>query len=474
MKKDAEGKISRFKARLVAQGFDQEKGLDFEETFAPVAKFVSIRCLIAFAVQNGWFIDQLDVKTAYLYGDLDFDIYMYQPEGFLKEGEEDLVCKLEKGLYGLKQSGRLWNEKLDQTLKDIGFIQNQADNCVYVLIAKETRKNMMFLIVYVDDILIIGEREREMKEIKNILKEKFEIKDLGKANFILGIEIKIDREKEIIKLSQKDYINNLLIKYGMTETKNKTTPLSTNAYLTEVEESDEQFKDIILYQSIIGSLMYLMLGTRPDLAFSVSLLSQYASKPLKKHYIQVLRILRYINGSKNLELIYRKRKIELNRSIVINGYVDSDWAGDKEDRKSFSGHCFFVDSCLVSWKSKKQRSVALSTTEAEYIGIAEAVQEMDFLKMLFSEMRLKLHFPITIFNDNQGAICLTKNPEWKKRSKHIDIRYHYVRERVKNGILSLKYLETNEMPSDIFTKGLCKEKHEKFRRMLNLEDHQMP
>jgi hypothetical protein len=418
-------------------------------------KFVSIRTLIALATCFDWEIEQMDVKTAFLNGDLNEDIYMLQPEGF-QVGNGNLVCKLRKSLYGLKQAGRQWYQKIDSVLTTIGFNRSKCDNCVYIY-AKETQYTL-YIALYVDDLLIIGDNINLIKNIKTKLGEMFEMKDLGAAHFILGIEITRNRQQMVTKLSQLEYINRVLKRFGMDETRIAHTPLSPGIKLFQRifngKPTSEPY-NIKEYQSAVGSLMYAMLGTRPDLAYSVTALSQFNVDPSVDHWKSIKHIFRYLSSTKQLCLTY-SGKTE-NRHLY--GFTDSDWGGDNNDRRSISAYTFLLAHGAVSWQSKKQKTVALSSVEAEYMASTAATKEALWFRQFLSELMVKTRLPIPINSDSRGAIALTKNPEYHSRTKHIDIQYHFVRNHVIEGRIVFNYCPTSEMVADALTKAISTTQH---------------
>lgn len=454
VKTGADGSIERYKARLVAQGYSQKFGTDYDETFCPVIRLESLRALIALAVQNDLELHQIDVTTAFLNGELEEEVYMKQPEGFIKRGKEHLVCKLKRSIYGLKQSPRCWNSVLDDQLKKMGFVQSESDPCIY-----RAKEEMFIIGVYVDDIVLATKKEKKLNDVKQALAKRFDIKDMGKLHYFLGMKVIHNTEANKVWIGQPAYTQNILQKFGMENAKPVKTPVDTSTKLvkaTEVEESVDQR----LYQSAVGSLLYLSVGTRPDIAYAVSNVAKFASHPTTKHWTEVKRIMRYLKGTSNLGLLYSK-----NASSECVGYSDSDWGGDLDDRKSTSGYFFQISGGPVSWRSKKQSCVALSTAEAEYMALASAGQEAVWMRQLTAELCGSPMDKLTLFEDNQSAIQMTKNPQFHGRTKHIEIKYHFIRELVSNKVVQLQYCPTEEMIADMLTKGLSSDQ---FSRLLRL------
>ncbi len=401
----------------------------------------------------------MDITTAFLNGELKECIYMKQPEGFAVSGKEKLVCKLKKSLYGLKQSPRCWNEALDKHLKTMGFQQATSDPCIYTASGGE-----IFLIaVYVDDIILAGKSHERMKEVKRAIADKFAVRDMGELHHFLGVKIVQNKDSGDIWIGQEAYTRELLKKFKMEESKPMSTPVEIGSNLVKASNEDDLF-DKETYQSAVGSLLYLSTRTRPDIAYSVSSAARFSAKPTKEHWTAVKRIFRYLNGTVNLGLVYSKDKEQ-----ECQGYSDADWAGDLGDRKSTSGYIFKLSGGAISWRSKKQSCVALSTAEAEYIALASAAQESVWLQELLTSLKETKIKPTTIYEDNQSAICLAKNPQYHGRAKHIDIKYHFVRERVAAGDIKLEFCKSQDMIADIFTKGLSSPQFTKLREMLGMK-----
>lgn len=457
-KQDADGNVERYKARLVAQGYNQRYGEDYDETTSPVVRFESIRTLIGLAVKKELHLHQLDVGTAFLNGELKETIYMKQPEGFEILGKEHLVCKLKKSIYGLKQSSRCWNEALDKHLKSMGFKQSNNDPCIYTL---ETDEETFIIAVYVDDIILAGNNQKRIDEFIKMIGDRFDIRDMGKMNHFLGVKIEYFSAGRIW-IGQPSYTRNLLKKFSMENSKPVATPVEIGSKLIKSNETDK-LVDPEMYQSVVGQLLYLSTRTRPDIAYAVSNVARFSSKPSQQHWIAVKRIMRYLNGTIDYGLLYEKNS-------TIEGFSDADWAGDLNDRKSTSGYVFMMSGAAISWNSKKQTCVALSTAEAEYIALSKASQESIWLRRLLADMGEKQPNATIINEDNQSAIAMTKNPQFHGRAKHIDMKYHYVREQVKSNEIQLKYCQSGDMIADIMTKGIGRVQFDKLRTMIGLKN----
>ena len=462
VKKNADGSIERNKARLVAQGYSQEEGLDYDETFSPVVRSESVRSVIALACKKGLKLHQMDITTAFLNGDLKEEVYMKQPKGFCAEGQEHLVCRLKRSLYGLKQSPRCWNQALDTQLKSMGFKQSVSDPCIYT---SKTDDGLFILGVYVDDILLAGESEQKLEQVKTVLGQQFLLKDMGELNYFLGVSVKQNPEQGKIWIGQPSYTEAVLKKFGMEHSKPTSTPVAPGTKLMRATEQSEMC-DATIYQSAVGSLLYLSGWTRPDIAFAVSSVARFCSSPTKAHWSAVKRILRYLKGTTGYGLLYSENQDD--ESLI--GYSDADWAGDANDRKSTSGYFFMISGAPVSWRSRKQSCVALSTAEAEYVAMASAAQEATWMRQLLEDLHLKQSKPTVINEDNQSAIAVARNPQSHSKMKHIDIRYHFIREKVLDDTVELQYCPTDDMLADILTKGLTPDKFSKLRELAGVVD----
>ena len=458
VKVDSDGCVERYKARLVAQGYTQQKGADYDETFSPVVRMESLRTVVGLAVRNGLSLHQLDVMTAFLNGKLNEVVYMQQPEGFVVEGREHCVCRLKRSIYGLKQSPRCWNSTIDGYLKKLGFLQSVSDPCVYIAAAGE----LAVVGMYVDDIVVACKSVEKLKEFKRGLCSKFDVKDLGRLHYFLGMKVIQHEVSGDVWIGQSAYICQVLERFGMQDAKSVGTPVDTSTKLVKAVEDDVMF-DKGVYQSAVGCLLYLSTGTRPDIAFAVGNVARFSANPTTRHWIGVKRILRYLKGTSDLGLRYSR-----NGDEDVVGYSDSDWAGDLDDRKSVSGYMFKLCGAPISWRSKKQTSVALSTAEAEYIALAYASQEAIWLRRLMTELRMEQSKPTLIYENNQSAISLAQNVQFHGRMKHIDIRHHFIREKVSDRSIALKYCSSNQMLADLLTKGLSGTVFSRLREMAGI------
>src|SRR5579859_6948889 len=426
-KKDERARIVRLKARLVARGFSQIYGIDYLDTYAPVVKLASIRILLAIAAIHGLEIHQMDVVTAFLAGELEEEIYMEQPEGFkVGSKEDDLMCRLRKSLYGLKQAPRVWNQWIRHFLKSIGFDQTYPDPCGYI-----NKTTDIIIAMWVDDFIIFGKNMASINSLKAQLNKEYEMKDLGELKHFLGIQVHRDRERKIIHISQPRYARTVLNRYGMQDNKPASSPLPTGARLIKVATTDV-LADQKEYQSMVGSLMYAMLATRPDLAQTIQQISQFSQKPAKTHKKAAKHALQYLNGTIDQGITYNG-----NLGMKLECWSDANWGGE-EGRESVSGFIFTLVGGVVSWSSKKQGSVALSSTESEYMTLLHALKELIWLHRFLREIGYDISNQNIIYCDSQSAIALSHNPEHHAHTMHIDIQYHFVRNCVEDGTTRLE------------------------------------
>ncbi|KAJ8719262.1 hypothetical protein PYW07_016818 [Mythimna separata] len=380
---------------------------------------------------------------------------MQKPDCYDVSGGSGKVLKLKKAIYGLKQASRAWNKKVDQSLLENGYCKSKLEPCMYT---KMNGKFKTIVTLYVDDFFIFSNCKLETENLKNVLSSQFKIKDLGRVKPCLGMNIKFNKLEKSVTLSQESYINNLLQKFNMTDCKTVDTPMETKLNV----ECDKNVNNQVPYQQLIGSLMYLSVLTRPDITFAVSYLSQFNNCHTDEHWAYAKRILKYLKKTINFGIKYCA-----DGNTKIKGFVDSDWANDSVDRRSYTGFCFVLANGIISWECKKQRTVALSSCEAEYMAISEACKEAIYLKALQFEITNNM-YTLTLFNDNQSAQRLSTNPVFHKKTKHIDVKHHFTRECVSNRVVKLMYLPTANMPADLLTKSLCSKKHYNFMDLLGI------
>lgn len=427
IKRRTDGSIERYKARLVTRGFSQQYGLDYDETFSPVAKLTTVRVLLALAANKDWNLWQMDVKNAFLNGELDREIYMNQPMGFQSQDHPEYVCKLRKALYGLKQAPRAWYGKIAEFLTHSGYLVTPADSSLFV---KTSGRKLAIVLVYVDDLIITGDYEEEILQTKENLSVRFQMKELGQLKHFLGLEI--DRTQEGIFLCQQKYSRDLL-RWSQT-----------------------------MYRQLVGSLIYLTL-TRPDISYPVGVMSRYMQNPKKSHLEAVRRILRYVKNTLDYGVLYKK-----GGDCKLTGYCDADYAGDHDTRRSTTSYVFMLGSGAISWCSKRQPTVSLSTTEAEYRAAAMAAQESTWLVQLLEDLHQPTDYAVPFYCDNLSAIRLAENPVFHARTKHVEVHYHFIREKVLQGEIVLEHIRTEDQVADLFTKSLGGNKFENLSKQLGM------
>ena len=400
----------------------------------------------------------MDVQNAFLNGKLEENISVKQPKGFEVDGKEHCYYKLNKSLYGLKQSSRCWNSELHAYLVKLGFVQSASDSCIYFRVTDE----LCIIAVYVDDLIIASKSIAEINSIKQSLSDRYKMKDLGVLNHFLGVKVEHDVENNSIFINQSTFASSLVSKFNFENSKSVKTPADVNVKPQNCDSS-KPF-DSKLYQSCLGGLLYLSNRTRPDLTSSVSKAARYCASPAEENWSLVKRILRYLNGTLDFGIVYSK----VNSPKLV-GYSDADWAGEVTDRKSTFGYCFKFNNSIISWRSNKQNCVALSTAEAEYVALSSAAQEAVWLNQLLRDINFNnSDLPVTLFEDNQATISITENPRNHPKTKHIGIKYHFVRDLESKNVISLAYCPTDMMLADIFTKSLSPEKFVKLRSMLGM------
>lgn len=435
-----DGSLDRYKARLVAKGFNQMLGLDYTDSFSPVAKLVTVRVLLTLVASSNWFLHQLDINNAYLHGYIEEDIYMEPPAGYSK-ALPDQVCKLSRSLYGLKQAGRQWNKELTSHLQQFGFSQSVNDHCLFM---KGSGSSFMVLLVYVDDLLIASPTESLIEEVKQFLHQQFTIKDLGPATYFLGLEI--SRTKEGIALTQQKYIQDMIVTAGLQDATIVQTPLIQGSKL--VPEKGSILSDPESYRRLVGKLLCLS-HTRPDITFAVQQLSQFMQNPYSSHLKAAQHVLKYLKGCPTTGLFF-----SASNTMKLTAFCDSDWASCPTTRKSISGYCVYLGSSLISWKSKKQTTVSRSSAEAEYRSMALTVCELLWLSYLLKDFHITVPLPVHLYCDNLAAIHIATNPVYHERTKHIDIDCHVVRQQITAGFLQTQHINSPNQLADIFTKSI--------------------
>ncbi|KAK4388858.1 Retrovirus-related Pol polyprotein from transposon TNT 1-94 [Sesamum angolense] len=447
---------------IVAKGFKQKEGIDYFDTYSPVARLTTIRVLIALASVYNLSIHQMDVKTAFLYGELEEEIYMDQPEGFVAHGNERKVCKLVKSLYGLKQAPKQWHEKFDQTILAFGFTVNENDKCIY---CKVKGDRIIILCLYVDDILLIGSCIEIITETKSFLKNKFEMKDMGEADVILGI--KLIRSTDGIAISQSHYVEKILEKFGYQNSRIAKTPYDSSVALFKNESGVSVAQ--LRYSQIIGSLQYLANGTRPDISFSVSKLARYTSCPDKTHWGALDRVLRYLKGTVSLAIHYGRFP------AVLEGYSDASWIAKNSGSNGCSGYVFTLGGGAVSWKSAKQTLITRSTFEAELCALDTTGTEAEWLFGLLSQLPIVSQplAPIAVHCDSQTTIAKVRSRKYNQKTKrHIQVRLKSIRALVSDRVIGIDFVGTKDNVADPLTKGLDLSQVNKSRLGMGLKTHQ--
>uniref|UniRef100_A0A2N9GBT3 Reverse transcriptase Ty1/copia-type domain-containing protein n=1 Tax=Fagus sylvatica TaxID=28930 RepID=A0A2N9GBT3_FAGSY len=415
VKLKSDGTLERYKARLVAKGYNQQEGLDYSETFSPVAKFTTVRLLLAIAAAKGWSLTQLDVNNAFLHGELNEEVFMALPPGFASKGENSStqqVCKLQKSLYGLKQASRQWFAKFSSTIVKQGFIQSHSD---YSLFTRTQGSSFIALLVYVDDILLASNDPQSVKALKDSLHNEFKLKDLGNLKFFLGLEVA--RSTKGISLCQRKYALDILTDSGMLGSKPVATPMEQNLKL--------------------------------NISYSVQKLSQFMSKPTTLHLTAAHRVIRYIKGTPGQGLFF-----PCSNDLQLKGFSDSDWASCPDTRRSVTGYCTFLGNSLVSWKSKKQHTVSRSSAEAEYRAMAASVCELMWLIPLLKDLQIDHSQEALLFSDSKAALHIAANPVYHERTKHIELDCHLIREKIQNGLIRTLHVRSENQLADLMTKAL--------------------
>ena len=431
-----------------------------------MAKHYSLRVIMAIAATRDLEMIQLDVKTAFLYGTLDEEIYMQQPEGFIVPGKEGEVCRLIKSLYGLKQASRVWNIKFNEFLILFGLTRNVADPCIYYrhLRKGEADEEITIFILYVDDGLILSSTKAVLSEMMEFLGKEFDVRSIAPDRFI-GIDINRNRIQRTIHLSQPDYVKTVLERFNISNCSILSVPADPSTKLTpqmcpqNEEEKQEMAK--IPFMECIESVMHLTHLTRPDIAYAVGQVSRYSQSPGQDYWKALTRILAYLRKTLNYGLLFWGGDDELY------GYCDADYAGDLGNRRSTSGAVFTLHNGPVSWFSRRQSCVALSTTESEFISAAEGAKEAIWLKRFHSELGARTS-AMPLRCDNQGAIALIHDPVFHLRTKHIDVRFFFVREAQEQKKVDISYIESENQLADIFTEALAAPRFEKLRERLNI------
>ncbi|KAI3668253.1 hypothetical protein L6452_43330 [Arctium lappa] len=438
-KRDERGIVIRNKARLVAQGYTQEEGIDYEEVFAPVARIEAIRLFLAYASYMKFKVYQMDVKSAFLYGSIEEEVYVCQPPGFENPSYPDRVYKLKKALYGLHQAPRAWYDTLSSYLLENGFERGVIDKTLFI---KRKKKDILLVQIYVDDIIFGSTRDNMCKKFEELMHQRFKMSSMGELTFFLGLQVQ--QKSDGIFICQSKYVQDILTKFGFSDSKPASTPMETHKQITTDLEGEDM--DVHHYRSMIGSLMYLT-ASRPDIMFPVCVCARFQVRPKQSHYQAVKRIFRYLKGQPRLGLWYPH-----DSSFDLLAYSDSDLGGANLDRKSTSGGCQFLGARLVSWQCKKQTTISTSTTEAKYIAAASCCAQVLWIQNQMLDYGVTfLHTPI--FIDNSSAISIVNNPVKHSKTKHIEIRYHFIRDCNEKKLIQVVKVHTDNQFANLFTKA---------------------
>lgn len=449
-KKVATDSTTIFKARLVAQGFTQIPGVDFDEVFSPVIRHSTLRTLLALAVQKRLSTRHLDVTSAFLHGDLDRKIFLKQPTGFTAPGNDRQVCQLRKAIYGLRQGGKVWYDRLREILLSMNMTQSTTDPCLYFCVNGET----VFIVgVFVDDLPIFYSNPKDLELFIQQLQTKIKIRDLGPLKKCLGVNIDYDEENRVLKLHQRDYINEMLREFHLEEAESSPVPMEPGTTLLPdvAPKTDAEIAEIIKipYQNAVGKLMYLVQMIRPDIAYAVSVVSRFNLTFSQQHWKFVKQIMRYLKGTSDLSLTYSG-----NSSQTLSAFCDASFAGEKEGYKSQTGYVFLLQGGAVSWRSCKQSTVTKSTTEAELQAIVDCTSEAIWMKNLIDQLSSTKIPPIEVSCDNKGAVDFSKNGNFSHGLKHVMVHYHFVKEKIEKGYVNVEKVPADKMVADCLTKPL--------------------
>ena len=449
---------------MVAKGYAQIKGVDYDDTYSPVVRFTTLCILFTFAARERLDVYHLDVETAFLRGTLEETVYLEQPQGFIQEKQEDHVCLLHKALYGLKQGSRAWNRTVNDLLKKMNMAQSAFDTCVYYY---ANDRKLIIIALFVDDFLVFTNSIDFYSTLKEGLTKEVPVKDLGIVRKCLGINIHIDKNQGIIELDQTDYIESILQRFSMSECKGSSTPMEPgsqlNASISPINPQESERLRMIPYQNAVGALLYLVQATRPDLAYSVSTVSRFNQNYDDSHWAAVKRIMRYLQTTKNYRLRYNKMA-----HTKLVAYCDASWAADYQDGRSTTGYIFLLQGGPISWNSRKQSTVALSSTQAEYMALSSATQEALWLRGLTIELTILGPSPVIIHSDNKGVIDLAKNAHFSSRTRHISIKHYFIKQSIDDKLIEVRFVTSFEMLADTLTKATPKGNIEGFSSYVGL------
>lgn len=475
IKLDEFGEITEHKSRITPKGFMQKYGIDYNEVFAATGQYKTMRLGLSLTASYDNELDQLDVPSAFLNAELNEDIYMEMPEGF---AEPDTVVKLNKALYGLKQAPREWHQLISKYIIEVlGFKSTISDPCFFFKKSKTGKLIMMFL--FVDDFQVSyhATDATEWCGLKQQLIDRFDTKDMGASKWILGMHITRDRKARTIKLDHELYISKALEKFGLAECKPASTPERKKGSINRpgrpsVDEAKLDAPcDRQRYMELIGTLLYPSISTRLDIAASVRSKARHMQDPRNRDMLEAETILRYLSDTKDIGLWFGRKRLDSSMQFTnkhaLTAYGDADWANDRNDRKSITGWIVKLNDDVISWASKKQHTVSQSTCEAELYAEAAAVNEILWMRGLLNELGLTLaDGGSVVYCDNQPTLNITKNGIKSERTKHVDVKYHFVTEKLHERVIDSRYLPTDKQQADILTKPLEKPQFESFRKVL--------
>jgi len=466
-KRRADGTIERLKARLVARGFTQRPGIDYFETYAPTAPPPVICTTTALTAAHDLHLHSIDISNAFLNGDIDADIYMRQPEGFALGGR-NMVCKLNKGIYGTKQGARAWQIKLRQILvEELGFRAIYSAGSIFVY---HNGNDLVLLPFHIDNGTFASSSHELNKTLVARLAQFFKLRDLGLTEFLLGIAVKQDLVAGTMELSQRQYVIEILDRFAMSGCASVTTPMAPGLWLSRMAspQTDKERTAMadVPYGNAVGALLYLATSTRPDISFTVATLCRFIANPGVKHWNAVKHLLRYLQGTKDARLVYRCDLFDPRN--IFTAYCDADHAGNVDNGRSTGGYVLLIAGAAVSWSSRLQTITALSTTEAEYVAAVDAGKEVAWMRQLLHEFGFTLSGPSTLAMDNQSAISVAKNPEHHGRMKHLDLRFYWLRDAVDDGRIAPVFVPTAQQVADIFTKSLARADMQRCRESLGI------
>ena len=468
LKLHPDGSILRFKARLVLQGYRQRKGIDYKLTSSPVCKMQSVRILLLLAAKFDLELTSMDVSTAYLNADIKDTIYMKIPPGYIKNSPETKYLKLEKALYGGKQSGRRWYERITTFLKSKGYKQLKSDSCIF---CSQDPTIKIYICIYVDDILIAGTTD-EVDKFKNMMYSEFKMTEIPVADKFIGLEINRNRKTKKIHLSQNQYVKELLEKFNLNDLQPCSIPADPNKsihtrYLDPPDEKEIAFMKTINFRSMIGGLLWL-LNTRMEIAAAVNQLCPYVTSPRKIHYDAICQIFAYLKYTLNENYGTLITSNNESESVILDCFTDANWASDIDTRRSKSGILLRLDGSTIITRSHMQPTIAQSSTGAELISANDGAKDIVWARQFLQECNFPQLHPTILSHDNAGSIAISENDTLAKVNRHLDVKLLWLRELVANNIIGMKYVKSSEMIADALTKILPRPPFERFRQLIGI------